>query len=82
MFDICTFMYIYIHIYIYIFNYLVSMVRPNDVRPLCVNREYDLILYQWSMTDYPQCFGKIYIIVIYIVHKDKMHTANKVIQQY
>ena len=28
------------------------MVRPNDIQPLCVNHEYDLMLYLWSTTDY------------------------------
>ena len=45
---------IYFRLYLIIL-YMVFMGRPNDVGPLCVNREYDLILYLW----YHRCFGNI-----------------------
>ena len=30
---------------------ILSTVHPNDIQPLCVNRECNLILYLWSTND-------------------------------
>ena len=58
------------------------MVRPNDVQHLRVNRESYLILYLWSATDYHRCYWQYVYIMIYVIHKDDMYIASKVIQQY
>ena len=53
------------------------MGRPNDVQPLYVNCEYDLILYLWGTTDYHRDVLAICITTVYsIIHK-RRNAYNK-----
>ena len=55
--------------------HILFIVHPNDVQPLCVNRECNLILYLWSTIDFSiTVVLTIYIYKIYItiiIHKSK-----------
>ena len=57
------------------------MVRPNEVQPLCVNRECKLILYLWGKTDLSPLFVWINIYERYILFINPKCIQQRVIQQ-